>query len=69
MYHPSYLTPNSNAMPTGSVFGHISSGKEKKNKRTKHTERKLSDASTQDGLGNPTSAPKEKKKGNKCAVM
>jgi hypothetical protein len=69
MYHPSYMTPNSNTMPTGSVFGHISSGKEKKNKRMKHTERKLSDASTQDGLGNPTSAPKEKKKGNKCAVM
>jgi hypothetical protein len=72
MYNPSYLTPNSNAVPTSSVFGHISAGGEKKSKRTKRAERKFSDASTQDGFAavrSPANAPKEKKKGNKCAVM
>ena len=72
MYNPSYLTPNSNAMPTSSVFGHTSGGGEKKSKRTKRAERKFSDASTQDGFAavrSPANPPKEKKKGNKCAVM
>jgi hypothetical protein len=72
MYNPPYLTPGSNVMPTSSVFGHFSNGGEKKSKRKKRAERKLSDTSTRDGLppaGSPTSPLKEKKRGNKCAVM
>ena len=64
MCDPSYLTPDSNIMPTSSVFGHFSDGREKKGKRKKREERKFSDTSTRDGFA----APKEKK-GNKCAVM
>jgi hypothetical protein len=72
MYNPSYLTPGSNTMRTSSAFGHFSGGREMKNKRKKRAERDFSDTSTQHGfpaVRSPTYAPKEKKKGSKCAVM
>jgi hypothetical protein len=59
-------------MRTSSAFGHFSGGREMKNKRKKRAERDFSDTSTQHGfpaVRSPTYAPKEKKKGSKCAVM
>ena len=72
MYNPSYLTPDSNTMRTSSALGRFSGGREMKSKRKRRVERDFSDTSTQDGfpaVGGPTYAPKEKKKGGKCAVM
>jgi hypothetical protein len=66
------MTPDSNTMRPSPAFGHFSSGREKKSKRKKRGERAFSDTSTQDGFAaveSPTYAPKEKKKGGKCAVM
>ena len=76
LYHPSYLTPDSNARRTDSPLGYFSSGRDRKTrKKKKRAERDLSDVSTQDGYAIVGNQPphaygdKKKKKGSKCVVM
>jgi hypothetical protein len=73
VYDPHYLIPNSDSLRAGSSLGYFSGGRERRAKTKKRTERKVSDASTQDGgaaMGRLASAEhSERRKASKCLIM